>query len=265
MREDRQLKAIHLFLDFKPLSGKFQDMGNAIRVNDPWLAWIDVSVPRFLAREGTVLVKLPSYCSPREAAVPREEIASSYLSLEAEIDQFLPEEEREEQGEPVIQVSDSEDELDKSSGVCTSGFIVECIARRLEEEEEEEEEMPLERKRGLRALLAGRAERLATKDTLRSQLPPPFPPHPSANPFAPTNLKKRKKDKEVAEEGELVSYNEEFPPKFSKTAKGKGRASSAESKEDRHMVEVRPQNPAWNPQLELDGAAIPWNSTIKEF
>ena len=42
--EDRQLRAVHLILDFEPLLDKFQDVGNAIRVSDPWLAWIDVSV-----------------------------------------------------------------------------------------------------------------------------------------------------------------------------------------------------------------------------
>ena len=52
--EDKQLRAVHLILDFKPLSDKFQDVGNAIRASDSRLAWIDVSVPGFLAREGTV-------------------------------------------------------------------------------------------------------------------------------------------------------------------------------------------------------------------
>ena len=47
--EDKQLKAIHLILNFKPLSDKFYDVGNAIRASDPRLARIDVSVPRFLA------------------------------------------------------------------------------------------------------------------------------------------------------------------------------------------------------------------------
>ena len=28
---------------------------------------------------------------------------------------------------------------------------------------------------------------------------------------------------------------------------------------------MRHLNLAWNPQLELDGAAFPWNSTIREF
>ena len=31
------------------------------------------------------------------------------------------------------------------------------------------------------------------------------------------------------------------------------------------MAEVLPLNLTWNLQLELDGATIPWNSTIREF
>ena len=139
-----------------------------------------------------------------------------------------------------------------------------CITSNLEEEEEEEEEMSLERKRSLRELLMGGAKGLAPKDASGSQFPPPSPP-PLANPFVPANLKKRKKDKEVVEEGELVPHDEGVPPKMPKTAKGKGRASLTESKEDRHVAEMLLLNPTWNPQLELDGATIPWNSTIREF
>ena len=47
--EDRQLKAVHLILDFEPLSNAFQDVGQAIRADDPILTRIDVSVPGFLA------------------------------------------------------------------------------------------------------------------------------------------------------------------------------------------------------------------------
>ena len=43
----------------------------------------------------------------------------------------------------------------------------------------------------------------------------------------------------MPEEGELVLHTEEVPPKLPKTAKGKGRASSVESKKDRHMAKVR--------------------------
>ena len=58
VNEDRQLRAIHLILDFQPLSDKFQDVGHAIRASDPQLAWIDVSMPRFLAQEDIVLSSL---------------------------------------------------------------------------------------------------------------------------------------------------------------------------------------------------------------
>ena len=49
INEDWQLRAVHLILDFEPLSNAFQDVGQAIRADDPRLARIDVSVPGFLA------------------------------------------------------------------------------------------------------------------------------------------------------------------------------------------------------------------------
>ena len=52
--KDRQLRAVHLILDSKPPSNKFQDTGNAIRTSDPQLARIDILVPKFLVREGIV-------------------------------------------------------------------------------------------------------------------------------------------------------------------------------------------------------------------
>ncbi|KAL0005433.1 hypothetical protein SO802_012994 [Lithocarpus litseifolius] len=190
------------------------DVGNDIRVGDPWLARIDILVPEFLDREGIVPIELPFHCSPREEAVPKEETTSSPLSLEAEIDQFQLEKERKEQGEPVIQVSVLEEELDRFSGICAFEFIVVHVARGLEEEEK----MLLERKKGLHELLAGKAKGSAPKDALGSQLLPTLPPPPPlANLFASANLKKRKKDKEVVEEGELVPYNERVPPKLPKT------------------------------------------------
>ena len=112
----------------------------------------------------------------------------------------------------MIQVSDSEDELDKSSCIHSSGFIVARITSNLEEEEEEEEEeeMPLERKKGLSLceLLVGRSKGSASKDAFGFQLPP-LPPS-LASPFAFANLKKGKKDNEVVEKEELVPYNKGF-------------------------------------------------------
>ena len=48
--EDHQLQAVHLILDFEPISRVFQEIG-AIRVGDPRIHRIDVSKPTFLARE----------------------------------------------------------------------------------------------------------------------------------------------------------------------------------------------------------------------
>ena len=73
--------------------------------------------------------------------------------------------------------------------------------------EEEEEEMALNRKKGLCELLANRAKGSAPKDASGSQpllaLSPP-PPSPIVNSFAIVNLKKKRKEKELVKEGELV-------------------------------------------------------------
>ena len=105
-----------------------------------------------------------------------------------------------------------ENELDRSSGVCAPGLVV---ARIDNNSEEEKEGMSLNKKKGLRELLADRAKGSAPKDTLGLQPPLPFPPSPplTVNPFALANLKKRKKEKEVAKERELVPQKEGVPPK----------------------------------------------------
>ena len=46
-------------------------------------------------------------------------------------------------------------------------------------------------------------------------------------------------------------------------SKGKWRASSVKSKKAEHLADVC--HLAWNSRLELDGAAVPWSSSIKEF
>jgi len=62
--EDRQLRAVHLILNFEPFSDKFQNIGHEVRAGDPQLARIDVSVPSFLARKDLPLVELPFHRSP---------------------------------------------------------------------------------------------------------------------------------------------------------------------------------------------------------
>jgi len=96
---------------------------------------------------------LPLHHSSREVAALREETASSRLSLEAKIDQFHIKEDKEEQGEPIIHLPDSEDELDRHSIAQSPQLVIACVDSDLEEEEE----MPLDnKKKGLHDLLKGR-------------------------------------------------------------------------------------------------------------
>ena len=100
MSEDRQLRAVHLILDFEPISRVFQEIGHTIRAGDPRINRINVSKSDFLAREDLPFVKLPVQQIPPPLIIPlqqvpleapvaaKEEIASSRLSLEEEIDQF---------------------------------------------------------------------------------------------------------------------------------------------------------------------------------
>ena len=47
--EDRQLRAVHLILEFKPISKIFQEIGHTIKAGDPRLARFDVSKQDILA------------------------------------------------------------------------------------------------------------------------------------------------------------------------------------------------------------------------
>ena len=95
--EDRQLQAIHIILDFEPISRTFQEIGHAIQAQDPQINHINVSKPDFLARDDLPPFRLsihqilpplviPLQQVPLEATVAvEEEITSSRLSLEEEI------------------------------------------------------------------------------------------------------------------------------------------------------------------------------------
>ena len=94
------MRAVHLILDFEPISRVFQEIGHAIRAGDPRIHHIVISKLDFLAREDLPLVRLPVHQIPPPLIIPlqqvpleapvatEEEIASSWLSLEEEIDQF---------------------------------------------------------------------------------------------------------------------------------------------------------------------------------
>ena len=98
--EDRQLWAVHLILDFEPISRVFQEIGHAIKAGDPRIHRIDVSKPTFLASKDLPPIRLLVQQIPPQLVIPlqqvplkalvaaEEEITSSRLSLEEEINQF---------------------------------------------------------------------------------------------------------------------------------------------------------------------------------
>ena len=102
--DDGQLRAVHLILDYEPLSNTFQEVGNTIRANNYRLARIDVSRPHFLAPydlppidhpipHSVPLAAPPIQQVPLGVAVAKERVACFFSSLEEEIDKFQFEEE----------------------------------------------------------------------------------------------------------------------------------------------------------------------------
>ena len=83
VNDNGQLRAVHLILDFEPISRSFLDVGNSIRAGDHRLARIDVSRSDFLAPydlppvnhpipQGIPLVAQPLQQVPLEEAIIRE-------------------------------------------------------------------------------------------------------------------------------------------------------------------------------------------------
>ena len=85
-------------MDFEPISRVFQEIGHAIKVGDPRIHRIDIFKLTFLAHGDLPPVRLPVQQIPPQLVIPlqqvpleapvaaEEEIASSRLSLEEEID-----------------------------------------------------------------------------------------------------------------------------------------------------------------------------------
>ena len=148
------------------MSRSFQDTGQAVKAGDPRLNRIDVSKPKFLARRDFPPVVLPLQQDLPEAAVaPREEVASSHLSLKEEIEKFHFEE-GEIQEIPLVNISDAEEEANRYSGVHHPTLVVACVDST---SEKEEDEMALNRgNRSLRDLMAARNKVTTSQEVPKS-------------------------------------------------------------------------------------------------
>ena len=186
------------------MSTAFQDVGHAIRAGDPRINQIDVSRLGFLAREDLPLVELPIQRSPRVVVAQREETATSRLSLEVEIDQFYLEEDKEERENPIIQLPDFEDKLDRQSAAQSPKLII----ARVDRSSKEEEEMDINSRKGLKGLIAARNKWGSSKDVPKSQVPANLQPPPpllvtSVGLLPYPDLMKKRKVQEL-EEGEVA-------------------------------------------------------------
>ena len=130
-----QLQAVHLVLDYEPLSRIFQEAGQAIRACDPKLARIDVSVPSFLARrDRPPVVLLPQWILPEAVAAPKEEISSSRSFLDEKIDKFHFEEEKTQEAQ-IVHISNTKKETNWHLGVQAPILVIAHLDSTFEEEE----------------------------------------------------------------------------------------------------------------------------------
>ena len=121
VNDDGQLRAVHLILDFEPISKSFLVVGNSIRVDNYRLARIDVSWPGFLAPYDLSPVDHPIPQGIPFAAQPLQQVplgeaiigkgTASSSSLEQEIDRFKFKEEE------TILISEAEKGADEHSCV----------------------------------------------------------------------------------------------------------------------------------------------------
>ena len=134
---------------------------------------IDVSKLGFLARRDLPPAALPlPQILPGAAIIPEEEIASSRLSLEEEIDKFYFEEENNPRA-PLINILNAEGESDRNSGVHTPILV---IARLNNSFDEEEDSMAMNKgNKSLRELMASKGKESTSKPASMSQVPSNLP------------------------------------------------------------------------------------------
>ena len=189
-----------------------------------------------MAQRDFPLIELPLQRSPLKVVVPREETASLRFSLKAEIDQFRFEEE-EEAPRRLVEVLDSEGELDRSSATHSPELVI----ARVDTTSEEEEGIVLNPRKGLRDLMAERNKGLSSKEAPKSQVPPILPPFPVL-PLTDLGLNamkdlKKKRTVQDLEEGEVAPQKGTKQQKTTKDPKDK-RSSSVDSREEQTLAEV---------------------------
>jgi len=235
-----------------------------------------VSKPGFLARKDLPPVTLPILQNPPPAAQPlpqdnpgaaasvEEETESSRLSLEEEIDEFYFEEDNPKA--PLIELSDAEGEPDRNSAICISPLVVACPDN---SSDKEADNMASNKgNKSLRELMAtwgkGSISKVPTKSQATSNLPLALSQVPADLGLKVNPDLKKKRPVESLEEGEVGPRHGVKQQKVTREPRDK-RAPSVESRDELERVEVRVALRIWSPQLEVDGAPIPYNASVREY
>ena len=234
-----------------------------------------MSKPGFLARKDLPPVALPVFQNPQPAAQPpsqdnpgvaafvKGEAESSRLSLEGEIVEFYFEEDIPKA--PLIELLDVEGEPDRNFVIGTPPLIITCLD---DSSDEEVDNMASNKGKSLRELMAARGKGQTSKAPTKSQTPsnlPPAPPQIPADLSLKANLDlKKKRPVESLKEGEVGPRQGTKQQKVTREHRDK-RAPSVESREELDRAEVRMPPRTWSPQLEVEGASIPYNTSVREY
>ena len=267
MNDDGQLRAVHLILDFEPISRSFLDVGNSIRTGDHRLACIDIFRPDFLAPydlspvnhpipQGIPLVAQPLQQVPLGEAIIREGATSS-SSLEQEIDRFQFEEE-------TILVSEAKKGADEHSCVQTPAQVVTYIA----DTSDEEETMAPKTGPSLKELMKNRNKVPSPQDKNKSRQPANPPPPPPQIPadlgLKPNPDLRRKRPLDVVEEGKLGPSKGHKQVRQNQDCRGR-RSNSVDNQEEAPVAQARRSPRTWSPVLEVDGMPIAYDPTLRHY
>ena len=123
--------------------------------------------------------------------------------------------------------------------------------------------MDLKKRLSLRGLMANRCKEVTPPEALKTQtstnLPPPLSLPPVDQGLRVNPDPKKKRPSQELEEREMP------PQRGVKQQKTKDhRDKRSKSVESRDNVEVRRPQRTWAPMIEMDGAPIPYDSTIRE-
>ena len=186
-----------------------------------------------------------------------EEGAASSSSLEEEIDKFRFEEE-------AIVISEAEEEADEYSCVQTPASIITYMG---DSSDNEEEEMAPKTSPSLRELMKGRNKAPFPQEKSKSK--PPV--NPSPPPQLPANLElksnpdlRRKRYIEAPEEGEVGPSKGSKQLRQSQNQRSM-RSGSVDSREELPVAQVCRPTRTWSPKLEVDGAPIAWDASLRHY